>query len=234
MTTREYEKTIDWNQYWRESDNPPDDEANGSMAVVVDPFLEFVEKKGVPDSYADVGCGGGELAVTVAQTYPETTVVGYDGAEPVVDANRTRTDEEGPSNVQFDHAVLPDFEPDRQFDLVTAFFTLCYVQESERALQALYDAVAPGGYLVMNYHNRHAQSLFRTFAQDPQEYLGADSAWDPDHFTDQFELVLEGENLLSYDRIRETLNAWPQSLWSVVDAERYGAWKQNPLVFVPK
>jgi len=87
---------------------------------------------------------------------------------------------------------------------------------------------------VINFHNRHAQSLFRTFAQDPHEYLGEDSAWNPDHFADRFELVLEGENLLSYERIQKTLNTWPRSVWSVVDAERYGAWKPNPLVFVPK
>lgn len=130
--------------------------------------------------------------------------------------------------------MLPDFDPDRQFELVTAFFTLCYVPQVERALQALYDAVAPGDHLVMNYHNRHARSLFETFARDPHEYLGAESTWDPDHFTDRFELVLEGENLLSYDRIQQTLDTWPESVWSVVDAERYGAWKQNPLVYVPK
>lgn len=234
MTTTEYAGTIDWDQYWAESDSPLDDEANGSMEVVVDPFLEFVEETGVPDRYADVGCGGGELAVTVAERFPDTTVVGYDAAEPVVVANRHRTDEGGPANVQFDHAVLPDFDPDQQFDLVSAFFTLCYVRDVEAALQALYDAVAPGGYLVINYHNRHARSLFRTFAEDPHEHLGPESAWDPDHFADRFALVLDGANLLSYDRIHETVNTWPQSVWSVVSADRYGAWKQNPLVFVPK
>ena len=234
MANTEYEGTIDWSQYWTDSDDPPDDAANGSMAVVVEPFLEFIDEKGVPDSYADVGCGDGELAATVAERHPETMVGGYDAAEPVVVANRHRTDERDPANPRFEQAVLPDFDPDRQFELVSAFFTLCYVPEIEPALQALYDAVAPGGHLVINYHNRHARSLFQTFARDPHEYLGADSAWDPDHFADRFELVLEGENLLSYERIQTTLNTWPQSVWSVVDAERYGAWKQNPLVFIPK
>jgi len=234
MTHVSYDGTIDWDQYWQEASNPIDDDANGSMAVVVDPLLEFIDEKAIPDTYADVGCGGGGLAVTVAERHPDTTVVGYDASEHVITHNRRMADERGHPDVRFEQAGLPNFTPDQQFELVTAFFTLCYVPEVEAALQALYDAVAPGGHLLINYHNRHAQSLFKTFAQDPHEHLGSDSAWDPDHFADRFALVIDGENLLSYTRIHETLGTWPRSVWSVVDTERYGAWKQNPLVFIPK
>jgi len=117
---------------------------------------------------------------------------------------------------------------------VTAFFTLCYVADVERALRNLYDAVAPGGCLVLTYHNRLAQSLFETFAAAPEAHLPEDGAWDPETFADRFELVVEGENLLSYDRIHDVLGTWPRSVWSAVDAERYRAWRQNPLVYVPK
>lgn len=56
----------------------------------------------------------------------------------------------------------------------------------------------------------------------------------PESFADRFELVIEGESLLSYEQIRGTVGAWLQSVWSVIETERYDAWRQNPLVFVPK
>jgi SAM-dependent methyltransferase len=225
MTETVYDSTIDWDRYWADAEDPLTDDANGSTTVVVDPFVEFVDEMGPPDSYADVGCGGGDLAFTV---------VGYDAAEPVVEANRRRADESDRPDVRFERAVLPSFAPDRRFELVTAFFTLCYVRDVEAALRSLYDAVEPGGHLVVTYHNRYARSVFRTFAADPHEHLSGDSAWDPDHFADRFELVIEGENLLSHERIHDVLGTWPQSVWSVAESERYRAWRHNPLVYVPK
>lgn len=234
MPKTEYDGTINWDQYWKTASDPVDDDANGSLQRVVEPLCEFIDERGVPDSHADVGCGGGGLAFTVADRHPDTTVVGYDAAEPVVAQNRRRAAEDEYPAVQFKQTVLPEFAPDRQFELVTAFFTLCYVPAVETALQALYDAVTPGGHLLMTYHNRYAQSLFASYAQNPEAHFGPDSVFAPESFADRFELVIEGRSLLSYDQIHGTLGAWPQSVWSVARTERYDAWRQNPLVFVPK
>jgi SAM-dependent methyltransferase len=131
-------------------------------------------------------------------------------------------------------ATLPAFAPDEQFAVVSSFFTLCYVPEIERALDALYSAVEPGGSLLLTYHNEYAQSALSSIAEQPHEHLDADGPWGPDELADRFEGVLSGESLLSYRQIHQTLGAWPQSIWSVVESERYPAWRQNPLVFVPK
>ena len=234
-STPAYDSTIDWNRYWSEADDEGRDDANASAEFVADAFFEFLEETSDPDAYADVGCGGGVLALDVAERYPEATVVGYDAADPVLAANRERAREEGRENVSFERAVLPDFDPDRQFDVVSCFFTLCYIADVERALRNLYDAVAPGGHLVLTYHNRYAQSLFGRIAESPEDYLDESSAWDPERFPERFELVIEGESVLSYERVHDALGTWPQSVWSTVeDAEKYGAWRQNPLVYVPK
>lgn len=235
MTQTKYENTIDWDHYWSEANRKERDDANASVEFVVDPLLEFLQEMGRPDSYADVGCGGGAAVFAVADRYPETTVRGYDAAEPVLGDNRVRARKEGTTNVSFGRIVLPRFNPGQQFDLVSCFFTLCYVADVKRALQNLYDAVAPGGFLVFTYHNRLAQAQFRKVAQSPDTYLDDSAPFDPDTYADRFELVLEGESLLSYEKIHDTLETWPQSVWSVTeDAERYGAWRQNPLVYVPK
>lgn len=235
MPDTTFDATIDWNQYWDETDDAYRDDANGSGAYVADAFFEFLAETGIPDSYADVGCGGGVLAFDIAGRYPETTVVGYDAAEPVLEANRERAAAAGRENLAFERCVLPAFAPDRQFDVVSAFYALCYVSDAERALRNLYDAVAPGGYLLFTYHNRLARAIFEGIAESPEEHLDESSAWDPDRFTERFQLLLSGENLLSYERIHDALGTWPRSVWSVAEsADRYGAWRQNPLVYVPK
>lgn len=230
-----YDATIDWNQYWTDTDISTAINASPSAEYIVDPLLRFLDEQGRPETYADVGCGPGSVVFEVAETYPDTTAFGYDSAEAVLEANRERAGQRNLANARFDRTVLPEFDPDRQFTIVSSFFTLCYVAEVEQALKNLYRAVAPGGYLVLTYHNRYAKSLFREIAKSPHEYLDESSRWDPDRFADRFELVLDGESLLSYDRIHAVLGTWPQSVWSVTeDVERYGAWRQNPLVYVPK
>jgi hypothetical protein len=59
MTGTPYDGTIGWDRYRRESADPTDDDANGSMEFVVGPLVEFIEEKGTPESYGDVGCGVG-------------------------------------------------------------------------------------------------------------------------------------------------------------------------------
>jgi SAM-dependent methyltransferase len=235
MLETTYRGTIDWDEYWDDADEKDMDDASPSTKYIVDPLSEFFEARGRPETYADVGCGPGAAVFQVADQYPETTVVGYDAAPAVLEENRERAREEGYENVSFEDAVLPEFDPDQQFDAVSCFYTLCYVADIEQALENLYDAVAPGGYLVITYHNRHAQRMFQHMADSPDDYLDEDGAWKPGRFADRFELVIEGESLLSYRKIHDVLGSWPQSVWSVAeDSERYGAWKMNPLVFVPK
>jgi trans-aconitate methyltransferase len=171
----------------------------------------------------------------VAERHPETDVVGYDAADPLLEPNRERAAEAGHENVAFERARLPVFDPNRQFEVVSAFYTLVYVAGVERALWNLYAAVEPGGSLVFTYHNRMGRAHYRTVAEDPHEHLGEDSPFDPERYGERFQLLIDGENLLSHDRIEATLGTRPRSVWSVVgDEHRYAAWRHNPFVFVPK
>jgi SAM-dependent methyltransferase len=234
MTGDAYERSIDWEEYWRAADDGDRIDAGPSAAYVLDALREFLDER-PPASYADVGCGPGDVVFDVAERSPDATVVGYDAAEPVLAENRERAATANLENVRFERAVLPSFDPGREFDVVSAFYTLCYVADVECALENLYDAVAPGGALVFTYHNRLARSQFRTVAEAPDEHLEESSPFDPERYAERFELVIEGENLLSYERIHDVLGTWPQSVWSVAEsAERYPAWRHNPLVYVPE
>lgn len=235
MTRTTYDTTIDWDEYWTDADEDDREGASPSERFALDPLLEFLDSRCPPDAFADVGCGAGVVPFAVADRYPHADVVGYDAAEPVVADDGKRARDEGVANLSFEHAVLPAFDPDRTFDVVTCFFTLCYVRDVESALVNLYDAVAPGGYLVVHYNNSLAQSHYRTVAEDPHERLPEDGAFDPDTYAERFQNVIEGESILSYDRIHDILGHWPQSIWSVAeDADPYTAHRYEPVVFVPK
>lgn len=230
-----FDRTVDWEAYWAGADERDREGASPSAEYVLDALRAFLEGTGPPASFADVGCGTGVLAFDVARRYPGATVVGYDAAGSIVEENRRRACEEGPGNLRFERASLPGFDPGRTFEVVSCFYTLCYVADAERALRALYDAVAPGGSLVVGYHNRLARAQFRRVAEAPEEHLDGSSPWDPDRFADRFELLLDGENLLSHERIHGALGTWPRSLYSAADgAERHRAWRHNPFVYVPK
>ena len=230
-----FNRTIDWDDYWGEADDDDREGASPSAEYALEPMRAFLAETGSPTSFADVGCGAGALAFDVAVGHPDATVVGYDAAEPVLAENRSRARETGLDSLQFERAVLPAFDPSRQFDVVACFYTLCYVADVDAALSALYDAVAPGGALVLGYHNRLASAQFRQVAADPYEYLCPDSPWNPDRFEDRFELLLSGENCLSYERIHDAVGSWPRSLFSVADdVDRHRAWRHNPFVYVPK
>lgn len=235
MTNNPHNGTIDWNRYWSEADEEDRIGASPSAHHVVDVLPEFFAETSVPDSFADVGCGLGRVTFDVAERYPETTVVGYDAAEPALRDNRQQARERGLDDVRFERTVLPEFDPDRRFDVVFSYFTLCYVADVERALRNMYAAVEPGGYLVFNYFNRFAQAHWRTVADSPEEYLDESSTFDPDRYAERFELVLEGDSLLSYERIHDALGTWPQSFWSIVEKpDIRWAWRHHPLVYVPK
>lgn len=234
MTGTTYDATIDWDSYWTEADEDDREDASPSATYVVDPLLEFLEGRGDCDSLADVGCGTGTVAFATAERYPDATVVGSDAAKPVLAENRERTGDRGLPNLRFERTVLPEFDPDRQFDVVCCCFTLCYVPAAEDALRALYDAVEPGGDLVVTYHNRLGRQHMQAVAENPEEHLEESSPWEPDRVADRFRALLAGESLLSRERIHDALGAWPLELWSAVDAEPYPAWQHIPLVYVPK
>ena len=86
------------------------------------PALEGVEetlRRG--GSVADVGCGHGAATVLLAQSYPRSTVVGYDFHAPSVAIARQRAREAGVADrVRFEVATAQGFDGGG-YDLVTTF-----------------------------------------------------------------------------------------------------------------
>ncbi|RBI62988.1 class I SAM-dependent methyltransferase [halophilic archaeon] len=210
---------MDWERFYEEADYDRCAYLGGE--AMVDLAERFFERVGVPDDFASVGCGPAVCPFALADRYPDAEFVGLDLSPTVVADNRERAAERGLENLDFAVDSLPSLDVDRRFDVVYCVATLYFVVDAERAVAELYDRVREGGHLVLNYPNRYSRARF------DREFEGRKR--------EAFELVLEGENLLSYEAIRAATGGRPRSYWRLVDAEdREFADRARPCVVVEK
>jgi len=218
MSSTPFPATIDWEDHWAATDRAELSEmraAGERMARRLERYFDSF-----PASVADVGCGPAFTLFELATTHPGTELVGYDAARSVLRENRARAADRDLENLAFRHGVLPELSADRRFECVTCIATLHYVADVATAVERLLAHVKPGGTLVFNYPNRHTRRMYR-----------GDPTTDPE----RFELLLEGENLLSYDRIRKITGRRPRSFWKAVDEDDWRSIGQtNPCVVIER
>lgn len=235
MTGTTHDDTIDWHRFWTDAEGDHRESARPGrthgMADLLDRFFERADwsdrshqsdSRDRPDSFAAVGCGPADCPLELADRHQDLDVFAYDATESAVREARERATERDLSNVTVETATLPAFDPGRLFDVVYCYAVLHYVEDVERAIRELYDAVAPGGHLVFNYPNRI------TRAEWDRESTGDGVLADEPDFRDRFALLLDGKNLLSYDRIADVLGTQPRSFWSAADAPDYWAAEGTP------
>jgi trans-aconitate methyltransferase len=216
--------SFDWDEFWRTASTDTRGTARPGRFDKSEQFERFFARRGVPETVCSVGCGPADCEFELARSYPDTTIDCYDTSEAIVEENRKRAAEAGVENITFGVATLPDPAITGQFDLVYCYATLTYVRAVERAIENLYALVAPDGCLVFDYPNRHTRASYRGHL--------ADGVPNPEGFRERFGLVLDGENLLSHERIHDLLGRWPRSFYATVD--RDDPPRDSPCVFVPK
>ena len=106
----------------------------------------------------EVGCGTGLDLVHFGTIYPERSLLGIDVSPEMVRLAQARITRSGQSNAQAVVASVeraPDLLGADAFDLCYVFFgALNTVEDLHRSADRLYDATAPGGYLVLTFVNR--------------------------------------------------------------------------------
>jgi len=214
--------TFDWEAYWRGDRDGGSMDASPLSAADVDHLATFFERAGVPDSVAAVGCGDGTFAAALAGEFPDVDVRGYDVSPTAVE---TATDRHGDTaNLAFSVARLPGLDLDRRFGVVWCVHTLDYVRDVERALRKLHDHVAPGGHLIVRYPS---PEVCETYGENvpPGTPL-----------YDRFQLVCEGENEITRERIDDLLAGDVRDFWALVGAPEavHGTLSWDPTVVVSK
>lgn len=170
-----------------------------------DLVTRFVAERGPTETGASVGCGPAVTLFALAERFPATEWYGYDLSPSVVADNDALAAEEGLDNVTFAVAELPDLEAvDLEFDLVLCLAVLYFVRDTERALESLFDLLAPGGDLVVTLPTAAlADHADREFEGRKRE---------------AFSLVIDRENLLTPEDVAATVDRTPTDFWAAVDA----------------
>lgn len=196
---------MDWEEYYRTEDWDRDAGVAGTeaMTTLASRFVEYCD----PSDFASVGCGPAAVLFGLAEAYPDIDFYGFDISETVIAANRSHTEELGPDNVRFDVDSLPELSTDRTFDVVYSIGTLYFVRAVERAVRDLYDHVAEGGHLVVNYPNRYLHYEVLSELDEAGQT--------------NIPLVRDRENLLTFDRVGELLGAKPRSYYNLVDGREH-------------
>ncbi len=104
----------------------------------------------------DVGCGGGILAEALARS--GATVTALDLAEDVIAVARDHAPDYLKVNYQV--ADITRFAPEHagEYDVVTCMEMLEHVEQPERIIESLAEAVRPGGHVFLSTLNRNAKS----------------------------------------------------------------------------
>jgi SAM-dependent methyltransferase len=97
---------------------------------------------------ADVGCGSGAAALSMALAYPLSTVTGFDADPRAVARARERATQAGLTNLSIE--LMPVAQLPTGFDLVTTFDVIHDLPHPVEALERIRAALAEGGtYLMM-------------------------------------------------------------------------------------
>ena len=88
------------------------------------PALSGVENKlHLGGKIADIGCGHGSSTILMAQSYPNSTVYGYDYHAPSIIQARAKAEQAGLTNIEFQTVSAKDY-PGKNYDLVCIFDAL--------------------------------------------------------------------------------------------------------------
>ena len=100
---------------------------------------------------ADVGCGAGMAAITLASSYPASTFVGYDVSAEVVEMARGNAKESGVGDrVRFEVLDVSRGLPEH-FDVVTTFDVVHDAVDPQGLLRSIRDGLRPDGrYLCLD------------------------------------------------------------------------------------
>ncbi len=114
------------------------------------PSLEgVVEKLEAGAKVADVGCGHGALTIILAQTYPNSEIIGYDYHEASIQAARERSEEAGiAERVRFEVARAQDY-PGEGYDLVCVFDCLHDMGDPVGAATHVRETIADDGTFMV-------------------------------------------------------------------------------------
>lgn len=113
------------------------------------PALDGVEAKLKAGArVADIGCGLGSSTILMAQSYPNSTIVGIDFHGPSIEEARAKAKKAGLTNIEFHEAAAKDFEQ-KDFDFACIFDALHDMGDPTGAAAHIKDCLKPDGTFMV-------------------------------------------------------------------------------------
>ncbi len=111
------------------------------------PFFELLARVPVsaPGLVADLGCGTGDLTLTLAERWPGARVTGVDSSESMVSEALRRP---APDRIRFELADLACWRPSAPLDVLVSNAALHWLPDHADLLSRLVGLLAPGGVLA--------------------------------------------------------------------------------------
>ena len=143
------------------------------------PFFELLAR--VPTERArtvvDLGCGPGNLTATLADRWPQATVIGIDSSPDMVEAAQKHA---RPPSLTFYGGDAATWRPDTDVDVLVANALLQWVPDHLELLAVYASWLAPGGVLAFQVPDNFGEpshTLLRDVRQSARwrERLGADA-----------------------------------------------------------
>ncbi|GAA2546602.1 MULTISPECIES: trans-aconitate 2-methyltransferase [Streptomyces] len=141
------------------------------------PFTDLLARvpdlPGHPPRIADLGCGAGNVTALLTGRWPTARVTGYDNSPEMLEA--ARAGHGGPTpgggRIDFAHADVRTWTPDRPYDLIVSNATLQWVPGHAERFGDWTAALAPGGTFALQVPGNFdapSHTLMRDLAASPR------------------------------------------------------------------
>lgn len=163
------------------------------------PFFDLLAR--VPDgdiqTVADLGCGPGNLTVTLATRWPNATVWGVDSSPDML-ASAQRLPAH--PHLHFVEGDLASWRSERPLDRIVSNAAIQWVPEHESVLTHLRSLLAPGGVLAVQMPNNFDEPAHRLLAEVVQRepWASAVGQWRERYFVETASWYVETLNRLGF------------------------------------
>lgn len=135
------------------------------------PFHDLVARvqAEAPRKVVDLGCGPGNLTATLAERWPDASIVGLDSSPEML--AKAAIVAGGSPNLSFVHGDIADWMPDDDTDVVITNAALQWVPGHQDMLATWLRALKPGAWLALQVPGNFtspSHTLMRSLAGSPQ------------------------------------------------------------------
>lgn len=124
-----------------------------------------------PKRILDAGCGAGMITIPLAQSLPDTNVIGVDLHQYQVEVGSRLAARARVRNVSFLACDLHEYEPSGGFDAVLMNDALGSILDPPTILKRIWSWLEPGGKLVLTCPTHDVPRILRSFKRaDPHDF----------------------------------------------------------------